>query len=344
MSHQTGIRANENLKKFFSQCKDGKTRTFKVSIVDEQLILDDHKKVNKTWDIDFENMVPTLIVDGQPCYIFYRLDAKNTSGYNWLLISWVPETAPVRQKMLYASTKATLKQEFGTSDIKDELQATSLDEISLKAYIKHKEDMKGPAPLTNREEEMKELLKNERASASEIGIDTKQKTLSGVTFPMTDDAKRAILQIGQKVVDYVQLKIDIKEEKIHLVESCKLKVTDLNKKVPNDSARYHLFLFKHTHEGDYLESIIFIYSMPGYVCSIKERMLYSSCKGSLLESIDILGVKVEKKLEIDTGDDLTPDFVMDEVHPKVNLHRPIFDKPKGPPNRGARRITKPQKQ
>lgn len=89
---------------------------------------------------------------------------------------------------------------------------------------------------------------------------------------------------------------DIKEEKIHLVESCKLKVTDLNKKVPNDSARYHLFLFKHTHEGDYLESIIFIYSMPGYVCSIKERMLYSSCKGSLLESIDILGVKVEKKV------------------------------------------------
>lgn len=72
--------------------------------------------------------------------------------------------------------------------------------------------MKGPAPLTNREEEMKELLKNERASASEIGIDTKQKTLSGVTFPMTDDAKRAILQIGQKVVDYVQLKIG-KQEK-----------------------------------------------------------------------------------------------------------------------------------
>lgn len=28
--------------------------------------------------------------------------------------------------MLYASTKATLKQEFGTSDIKDELQATNL--------------------------------------------------------------------------------------------------------------------------------------------------------------------------------------------------------------------------
>ena len=25
--------------------------------------------------------------------------------------------------------------------------------------------------------------------------------------------------------------------------------------VPSDAARYHFFLFKHTHEGDYLESI-----------------------------------------------------------------------------------------
>lgn len=67
--------------------------------------------------------------------------------------------------------------------------------------------MKRPAPLTNREEEMKELLKNERASASDVSIDTKHKTLSGVTFPMTEEAKTAILKIGQKLVDYVQLKI-----------------------------------------------------------------------------------------------------------------------------------------
>lgn len=61
-----------------------------------------------------------------------------------------------------------------------------------------------------------------------------------------------------------------------------------------------MYLFKHTHEGDYMENIIFIYSMPGYVCSIKERMLYSSCKGSLLEAIELLGVKVDKKVYLDS--------------------------------------------
>lgn len=28
---------------------------------------------------------------------------------------------------------------------------------------------------------------------------------------------------------------------------------------------------------------VFVYSMPGYKCPIKERMLYSTCKGPLLD-------------------------------------------------------------
>lgn len=30
---------------------------------------------------------------------------------------------------------------------------------------------------------------------------------------------------------------------------------DLPKRIPKDAARYHFFLYKHTHEGDRLESI-----------------------------------------------------------------------------------------
>ena len=68
--------------------------------------------------------------------------------------------------------------------------------------------------------------------------------------------------------------------------------------MPKNSARYHFFLFKHKYNGNSLESLIFIYSMPGYVCTIKERMLYSSCKGPLLETAETLGVKIDKKVEI----------------------------------------------
>lgn len=59
---------------------------------------------------------------------------------------------------------------------------------------------------------------------------------------------------------------------------------------------YHLYLFKHTHEGDYLESIVFIYSMPGYSCPVKERMMYSSVKATFCETIQKLGLDIVKRV------------------------------------------------
>lgn len=106
---------------------------------------------------------------------------------------------------------------------------------------------------------------------------------------------------------------------------------DLPLRVPTDVPRYHIFLYKHSHEGDYLESTgelcsdlsdlpvrphcfsaplvltpfplvllylaVFIYSMPGYKCSVRDRMLYSSCKNNLVEILEShLKIEIEKKV------------------------------------------------
>lgn len=105
MSHQTGIKgnfffqsncsiifvflANEELKKFFAKCKEGKIRVAKISIKDgkviyikikiyknafyvEQLILDGYNEIKHNWEKDFDKYVIPLIEENQPCYIFYR--------------------------------------------------------------------------------------------------------------------------------------------------------------------------------------------------------------------------------------------------------------------------------
>ncbi|XP_012258029.1 twinfilin isoform X1 [Athalia rosae] len=341
MSHQTGIKANEALKKLLAKCRDGKIRVLKVSIENEELVPAFSSKTIGKWQDDYDKLVKPLIVEDQPAYILYRLDTKSPdSGYDWLFISWSPDTASIRQKMLYASTKATLKQEFGTAAFKEELHGTVPEDITLEGYHRHKRNDAAPAPLTTAEEELAELKKT--TVHTEYSVETRQQTLSGVAFPVTDEAKQAISDIGKGIHEYVQLKIDLEEEKIHLVMACDVSLDKLPTKVPADAARYHLYIFKHTHEGDYMENIVFIYSMPGYSCSIKERMLYSSCKGPLLDLIQSLGVTITKKLEIDDGKELTMEFLQEELHPKVNLHRPKFAKPKGPPNRGAKRLTKIQ--
>ena len=42
---------------------------------------------------------------------------------HWYVIAWLV-TVQVREKMLYAATRATLKKEFGGASIKDELFGT----------------------------------------------------------------------------------------------------------------------------------------------------------------------------------------------------------------------------
>lgn len=295
--------------------------------------------MKKDFEHDFDKYVSGCIDPNTPCYLLIRMDTKGSMGYEWFMFSWIPETATTRQKMLYASTKATLKNEFGSAHIKEEMHGTTIEETTLEGYRKHKRNVDAPAPLTSREEELQELRKLD--INTEINADTRHQTLSGIACPLNDEAVAAIKGIAEGKYNYLQFRIELKEERIYL-ESAEVlsEVGQLSKRVPSDKARYHLYLFKHTHEGDYLEQFVFIYSMPGYSCSVKERMMYSSCKAPFVDTITALGVEIAKKVEIDNGEELTGSFLQDELHPKKILHRPQFAKPKGPPNRGAKRILK----
>ncbi|XP_023240908.1 twinfilin-2-B-like isoform X3 [Centruroides sculpturatus] len=56
--------------------------------------------------------------------------------------------------MLYASTKATMKKEFGAGQIKYELFGSRKEDVTLQGFHKHIQAEKAPAPLTNAEEEL----------------------------------------------------------------------------------------------------------------------------------------------------------------------------------------------
>ena len=73
---------------------------------------------------------------------------------------------------------------------------------------------------------------------------------------------------------------------------------------------------------------------------MKERMMYSSCRNAVVEVIETsLNIKLDKKIEISSGSELTEEFLRSELHPVLSLNRPKFSKPPGP-SRGQKRITK----
>lgn len=319
MSHQTGIKSNENLRNMFAKCKEGKIRLLKVSITDkEELTLDKYHDVhNSDWKSDYSRFVVDCIESKTPCYIFFRLDEKTNTGYSWLLIAWSPDFASIKQKMLYAATKSTVKLEFGAGQIKDELFGTVKEDVTLDGYLKHIKSQLAPAPLTNREEELELLRQHE--DLTRINVDTKQKTLQGVMFPISQEALSSLDSFKKERVDYVQLEIDLKGEKIlsNNFNSNLNSVEEIKGEIPRDKGRFHLFRFKHTHEGEKFKSIIFIYSMPGFSVSIKERMVYSSTKSEIVQYLKSnLGIEVTKTFEISDSSELGESYLIDELHPK----------------------------
>ncbi|KAK7121168.1 hypothetical protein R3I93_022304 [Phoxinus phoxinus] len=341
MSHQTGIQAAEELKDVFGGARNGQYRLLKIVIENEELVLGRTEACSGSWEEDYERLLLPALEKDLPCFILFRMDSSNSLGHEWVFIAWSPDHSPVRHKMLYAATRATLKKEFGLAHIKDEMFGTVKDDVSLSGYKRHVTAQSAPVPLTAAEEELRQIKLSE--IQTDIHVNTTKQTLQGVAFPLDGEAVAALQKFKDKKLNYVQLIINFEKELIMLSSTDATELKDLPKRIPKDAARYHFFRYKHSHEGDYLESAVFIYSMPGYSCGIRERMLYSSCKNPLLDMLEnTLQMDVEKKLEIDNGDELTADFLYDEVHPKQHAHKQAFAKPRGPPGRrGERRITRP---
>ncbi|XP_061689848.1 twinfilin-2 isoform X2 [Syngnathoides biaculeatus] len=333
------------LREFLARARGGALRLIKVRIQDEQLVLGAYREPEQSWDQDYDHFLLPLLDRQEPCYVLYRLDSHNALGFEWLFLSWSPDQSSVKDKMLYAATRGAVKKEFGGGHVKYEMFGTLEEDVCLSGYQRHVSSCSGPAPLTLAERELQRIKITEgrvKRVTTENSVDSKQQTLQGLAFPLQETARRALRQLAQKQINYVQLRLDMEQETIELVHSHQTETRDLPCRVPKDTPRYHFFLYKHRHEGDYLESVVFIYSMPGYSCSVKERMLYSSCKSRLLEEVERdYHLQVTKKLEIDDGDELTEEFLYDEVHPKQHAFRQAFAKPRGPAGkRGHKRLIK----
>ena len=257
MSTQTGIKSNEKLKEYFATCLNEETREkyrmLKIVIRDEELTLDDAKETSGSWERDWDSMILNSVNLQEPCYLLYRVDkANNEAEGRWILISWSPDTSSVRNKMLYASTKATLRREFGSNMIHDDLYGNNREDISLAGFRKHKDTAAAPAPLTRDEEEREEV--NAMNAQSDVSVTSKHNTISGLAFPLTAKAADAIGSFKDERIDYIQFCIHVENEIIDVTKTDSISVEDLGKNVPKDVPRYHLFRFSHVFEGEQVKA------------------------------------------------------------------------------------------
>uniref|UniRef100_A0A0K0DEB4 ADF-H domain-containing protein n=1 Tax=Angiostrongylus cantonensis TaxID=6313 RepID=A0A0K0DEB4_ANGCA len=285
------------------------------------------------WKDDWRATLPECVDAFEPCFILFRLNTIT----EWTLITFADDRAPVKEKMLLAATHATFKSEFGPCYIEHEKHVTDRKELSLESFenwLKNKSEL---GPMSEVERELHNA-QQERAAIAHAG----PQHMKGVAFPLDRNAEEAIKKLAQGKLALVQLSVDTLNEAIKLESTEEtLPASQLARKIPRNKPRYTFYRFSHDEGGTVQFSTFFIYSLPSSGSSIKERMLYSSCKAPFLETATkSLGVELSKKMEVDAKDDLSESALIEALHPVTQESMKLFARPALPRGAGARRITK----
>ena len=326
-SLHSGLNIDEKLRFTFSDARKGQLRIVVVKIVDEELSLFYSQHPNLEWDKEYDQLIVPHLKGSEPHYIFYRLDVKNSLGhYQWLFLFFSPDIATSRQKMLYSSSRSIIRKEFGSDYIKAEIFGTEIDELTLEGYYSYLASKEAPNPLTE-----EEMVQN-NMEIQGAGTQDRSSHIGGLNFPIQQEFWALLRKFMENTINYIETSIDVSNENILISGSGIKSPSELKQLFPPNSPRYYLYRFKHAYEGVSDKPILFLYYSPGYISSIKERMLYSSSIAGFLTQIEDKGVVVSKRIELDNEDDFSDKFLIEEIHPPKVAPVNAFSKPK-PPHR-----------
>ncbi|KAF9453252.1 actin depolymerizing protein [Macrolepiota fuliginosa MF-IS2] len=352
MSASSGITVTPDLTAAFADAlKSDSVRFLKVVIHNESLVHELSLDAAGSFEEDLAKLQDNdIISDNVPAYVLAKLDPPSA---DWIAFSYVPDSAKVRDKMLYASSRSALLKSLGSTVFTDSIFATSKADLTAEAYQAHLRHLAAPKPLSAREQEMADVRAAEsnyegsRARAAPLG--------SGVGFRWAPEVEEAITELGRGDNSaIVILTVDPQTETLLLKSSSEITVDQLRSTVPKAEPSYSLFAWPHSYSSPPRRELIFIYSCPSS-SPIKHRMLYSSGSGSTLRWIKELLASTaptaqlaSRKIETSEPQELTEEYIIEELGLKdsedaedsgggvgwksSDVQKP-FAKPRGPPKR-----------
>jgi twinfilin-like protein len=209
-------------------------------------------------------------------YILLKLDPSAADGY--VAVTFVPNAAPVRQKMLFASTRLTLVRELGIERFRDTLFATDVAELTAEGWAKHEQHEQLSAPLTEEEESLKGAKHAEAQESQGTGV-RRGHVSSKVNVPTGEGVLEALQSLKEEGCrgTLVSLKYVLPDETLQLDASVdSVQPGQVAGSIAKDEPRYTFY--SHPTAGSGAEAnILFIYTCPTG-SKIKERMIYSTSK------------------------------------------------------------------
>jgi len=139
---------------------------------------------------DLNLLAPHLVHNVALYIILRRYDSSETAPF--VAITYVPDSAPVRQKMLFASTRLTLVRELGIERFRETIFATTKEELTKEGFEKHDKHVKLDAPLTEEEQSLGDVKRKEAEEGRGMNARKSHVSSGGVSMPISDEAVRAL--------------------------------------------------------------------------------------------------------------------------------------------------------
>lgn len=154
------------------------------------------KTLGPSTSSDFASNLDLLAPHLQPNEALYIILRRYPTAPRFVAVTYVPDSAPVRQKMLFAATRLTLVRELGSEHFRETIFATTAAELTAAGFERHDAHAKLEAPLTEEEESLGEVRRAEMEAGQ--GSGRREIHLSkSLAMPVGEDALAALGEVGK---------------------------------------------------------------------------------------------------------------------------------------------------
>uniref|UniRef100_A0A7S2TWC2 ADF-H domain-containing protein n=1 Tax=Lotharella oceanica TaxID=641309 RepID=A0A7S2TWC2_9EUKA len=341
--HRSGIKANQDLKKAIAEMKgEAKSLYMKIEISKEAFVVKGTGNMSgsKVSEDDFKTLAGEL-EETVACYIFFR-DPTPGSEEKWVLCQYMPDLARVNSKMLYASSRASMKEAFGHEVLTEDYFISDKSEMVFSAFMKSREKVNKEDLLTFEEQAKNEAKRGEILAMSD-GV---ALTVADVPITVSKAASDAITACVDKKTNVAILLLESNTQEL-LSETSIVKNAAMEDIAKVCTAKkeprylYHRYIHQNPETKEQKTANLFIYYCPDDA-QPRMKMMYSTCKAMVLRVLEKMSVPVTNKFEASTGQELTDRVVMDELYPK-KTEKVTFKKPKAGGKKGKRRLISKKK-
>ncbi|CAH0493414.1 unnamed protein product [Peronospora farinosa] len=322
------------LERAFAAAQNGKLRYVKVSIDNESFVVSASGPATSEPHDDVAQLVTSSLNAEEAAFVLLCPDT-NVSALRWVLLAFVPESVSVRDRMLYSSSRDSLKKQLGLNYFSGEFHATELHEVTWKSFLEARKKQAADAPLSESERLLKEAAMLERDT------NVKSSAMGVVPFQITQNVRDKLRLLKENKFDWISMKLSENNESVEVVKSLEnLELSDVSSILDRHTPSFVAYRYRGPLASNATSALVFMYVCPED-SPVRLKMVYSTCKATVLSVAkeEPLNITFDHTIEINTptsaADDIRSELA--SLKTEEELKPREFARPAAPGGRGRGR-------